>query len=186
MVDIRRVKVAWQTGAGGTGLSVFHSAAADDATASLGTFFNAIKALFPTAVSWSIPATGDTIDVATGVLTGTWVGGTAASITATGGGTYAAGTGLYVRWATALVVGGRRLQGRTFLCPVISGVYDNDGTITAGNLTTVGTAAAALVTAGKCGIWHRPTSPGASNGSFSSVTGSTVPDRVTSLRTRRT
>jgi len=123
--------------------------------------------------------------VATGTLTGTWTGGTAASITGTGGGTYAAGTGMFVRWTTGLIVGGRKLQGRTFLCPVISGVYDNDGTITGTNLTTVGTAAAALVTAGKVGLWHRPGDVNGLPGAFSTITGSTVPDKVTSLKGRR-
>lgn len=185
MVDIRKVPVTWQTGAGGVGYSVFYTLDADDATANLGTFFNAIKSIFPSSVSWSIPSTGDKLDVSSGVLTGTWTGGTAASITSSGSGTYAAGTGMYVKWATAGIKNGRKVQGRTFLAPVLSSVYDNDGTITGTNLTLVGGAATTLVAANKLGVYSRPTTAFPNSGSFSAFTGSSVPDRVTSLRTRR-
>lgn len=185
MSELRRVPVQWQTGAGGLGVSVFYSIAADDATASLGTFFNAIKASFPAAVSWSIPSSGDKIEHTTGALTGSWSGGTAATITATGSGTYAAGTGGYVRWYTNTIRAGRKFYGRTYLLPILSAAYDNDGTITSSNLTTWQTAANALVTAAKCVVWGRPSTPGGSDGLFAGFTGAVVPDKVTSLRTRR-
>lgn len=186
MTEIRRVPVQWSTGAGGLGVSVFYSIAADDATASLGTFFNAIKASFPSVVTWTIPAAGDKLESTTGALTGSWSGGTSASITATGSGTYAAGTGGYVRWYTNTIRAGRKFYGRTFLCPVLSAVYDNDGTITGSNITTWQTAANALVTAGKCVIWGRPSSVGAADGIHAGLTGAVVPDKVASLRSRRT
>lgn len=186
MADLRRVPVAWTTGIGGSGLSVFYSADPDDATASLGTFFNAIKASFPGAVQWTIPSSGDKVDVATGQLTGAWTGGTAATILATGGANvYPAGTGGYVRWQTPLVVGGRRVRGRTFLCPIINDQFDSGGTLNNTTVTNWQTAANALVSAGKIVVWHRP-SPGGSDGIAATVTGAVVPDRVTSLRTRRT
>jgi hypothetical protein len=164
---------------------VFYSNDTDDATASLGVFFNAIKALFPTAVSWSIPAAGDKLEATTGVLTGSWAGGSAASIAGTGGGTYAAGTGAYVRWYTNTIRAGRKFYGRTFFVPLISAVYDNDGTITAPNLTIFQNASNALVTAAKCVVWGRPSAPGAADGLFAGFTAAVVPDKVTSLRSRR-
>jgi hypothetical protein len=177
--------VVWQTGAGGAGVSVFYSNGTDDATAALGTFFNAIKALFPAAVSWQIPSSGDKIEATTGALTGSWSGGTGATIASTGSGTYAAGGGAYVRWYTNTIRDGRKFYGRTFLAPILASVYDNDGTLTGGNVTTMQNAANALVTAAKTVIWGRPTTPGGSDGLFAGVTSALVPDKVTSLKSRR-
>jgi len=185
MVDMNRVKVTWGTGAGGAGLSVFYTLNPVDATAELGTFFNAVKAVFPNAVSWQIPSSGDIIKAEDGTLNGAWTGGTAANITATGGsGSYAAGTGAFIRWQTGDIVGKNRVKGRTFMCPLIAGVYDNDGTITAPNLTIFQNAANTLVAAGKLRIWARP-GAGAEVGSTHPILAALVPDKVTSLRTRR-
>ena len=185
MADLRRVPVAWTTGPGGVGLSVFYTDAADDATAALGTFFNAIKGLFPPAVSWSIPSAGDQIDDATGALTGAWSGGTAASITGAGSGTWAAGTGMYVRWLTGGLRNSRKFQGRTFLCPVASGGYATDGTLDAANQAAVQTAVNTLAGTGLLQLWGRPIAPSTSNGVSGQIIAGVVPDKVTSLHSRR-
>jgi hypothetical protein len=184
-MPLRKYPVQWQTGAGGTGLSVFYTAFGVDVTTELGTWFNALRFFHPTAVSWSIPGSGDIIDETTGEITGAWTGGTAASITATGAAAYAAGTGAFVRWGTAGIVAGRRVKGRTFLCPAINSSYESDGTILNSSVTTINTATTTLVGAGKLMIWHRPTGPGASDGSGHLVVSGQVADKVTSLRTRR-
>jgi hypothetical protein len=137
-------------------------------------------------VAWDIPGSGDVVDETTGLITGAWTAGTAATITATGGtGAYAAGTGAFVRWQTNGIVAGRRVRGRTFLCPIITTGFDSNGTIASTQLGTLQTAATALAAAGKNQVWHRP-SPGGSDGSAHIVVAGTVPDKVTSLRTRRT
>lgn len=185
MADLRRVPVTWTTGAGGTGVSVFYTFSADDVTTELATYFNAVKTAFPTAVTWSIPAAGDEIESSTGALTGAWGGGTAASITGAGGASlYAAGTGFYNRWLTGTIVNGRKLVGRTFMCPVVYTMYATDGTIDTTSLGTMQTAASALAASNKLVIWHRPTG-GLSNGVAASVAFAVVPDKVTSLRSRR-
>lgn len=186
MVDMRRVPVSWTTGIGGTGLSVFYTLDPVDVTTELGTFFNAIKAVFPTVVTWQIPSSGDMLDAETGILSGGWSGGTAATIAATGGaGVYVAGTGAMVRWNTNSVLAGRRLRGRTFLCPLLSSAFDANGTLNDANVTTMQTAANTLVAAGKIRIWSRPQPP-SRPGFTSPVLSGLVQDRVTSLRTRRT
>jgi hypothetical protein len=182
---IRRTSVAWQTGIGGAGVSNFYSAFGVDVTAELGTFFNAIKALFPTAVTWDIPSAGDVLDEVSGLLTGAWTGGTAATNNGTLATAYAGGTGVFVRWTTNGIVGGRRVRGRTFLVPLATASYDTNGTVATATLTPLNAACATLVGAGKLQIWHRPTSPTSNDGSAHIVTGGTVPDKVTSLRTRR-
>ena len=185
MATLRKVLVTWNGSTGLPGVSVFYTAAADDATANLGTFLTAIKTLFPSSLSWSIPAAGDEISDVTGQLVGGWTGGTAASVTASGGATYAAGTGSYVQWGTATILSGRRLKGRTFLCPLTSSAYDSDGTITAAANTTINTALGTLVATNKLRIFHRPPVGTFTGGTSDVVSSGTLSDKVTSLRTRR-
>ena len=185
MADLRRVPVVWTTGPGGAGVSVFYSADPDDATAALGTFFTAMAVYFDPAITWSIPGAGDKIDVATGELTGTWSGGTAANVAGTAAGPYAAGTGFYVNWLTALVVGGRKVRGRTFMCPLRVTAYDSAGTIDNSFLAQMITKSNTLAATHLTVIWHRPTPANPTGGIASSVTAAQVPDRVTSLKSRR-
>ena len=183
---MRKMPVVWSTGIGGTGVSVFYSPFGVDMTTELGTFFNAIKGYFPNAVTWDVPGSGDVIDDASGHVTGAWTAGTAASITATGGAvSYPAGTGTYVRWQTAGIVNFRRVRGRTFLCPLVIGGFDTTGTIAVATQTAFQTAANTLVASGKMLVWHR-NAPLATDGSSHAVIAAVVPDKVASLRTRRT
>ena len=185
MASLRKVIVTWNGSTGLPGVSVFYSAAADDATANLGTFFTAIKTLFPSSLSWSIPAAGDEISDASGQLVGGWSGGTSASITGSGGASYAAGTGSYVQWGTATILSGRRLKGRTFLCPLTTSTYDSDGTITAAANTTINGALTTLVATNKLRIFHRPPVGTSAGGMSDVVTSGVLSDKVTSLKTRR-
>jgi hypothetical protein len=184
-MSLRKVPVTWQTGAGGTGVSIFYTQFGTDVTVELGTFFNAIKGNFPSAVTWAIPSSGDVIDEVTGKITGAWTGGTAGGTAGSTNVAYAAGTGVYIRWQTAGIVNGRRVKGRTFLCPLVASDYQNDGTIIDANLVGMNNAATTLAASGKLNIWHRPTSSTSNDGSAHLVVGATGPDRVTSLRSRR-
>jgi hypothetical protein len=185
MADLRKVLVTWNGATGLPGLSVFYTLAADDVTTNLGTFFTAIKALFPNGMSWTIPAAGDQISDNSGQLTGGWVGGTAATITATGGTSYAAGTGTFVQWGTSIIVNNRRLKGRTFLAPLSTTQYDTDGTILTAAVTTLNTNLATLVGAGKLRVFHRPPKHTFSGGTSAVITSGVCADKTTSLRTRR-
>jgi hypothetical protein len=185
-MPMRKVPVAWQTGVGGVGVSVFYTPFGTDATVELATFFNAIKTQVPSVVTWDVPGTGDVVDEASGLITGAWIGGTPATVVATGAAIYAGGTGAYVKWQTGGIVAGRRVRGRTFLCPIINTGYDAQGTIGSGTLAVFGPAATTLAGSGKLLIWHRPSGPGATDGSSHAVVGASVPDKVTSLRSRRT
>lgn len=185
MADIRRVVVDWTTGPGGRGVSIYYTAAADDVTTNLATFYNAIKGAFPSAVTWSIPSAGDKIDVDTGHLTGTWSGGTAAVVVGGGASAYAAGTGFYVRWLTGGLRNSRKFAGKSFMVPILASIYDSTGTIDNANLGTFQTAANALVTANKLLVYGRPIKPATTGGITNPVTAAVVPDKVTSLKTRR-
>jgi hypothetical protein len=183
---VRKIPVAWTTGIGGNGVSVFYTNDTVDVTPELGTFFNAIKGLFPSAVTWQIPSSGDILTIDSGKIEGGWVGGTAATIAGTGATAYVAGTGAFVRWGTSGVFDGRRVKGRTFLCPLLTGSFDAFGTLADANVTLMNTAASTLAATGKLLIYSRPTEDAPLSGHASTVTSAQVADRVTSLRTRRT
>jgi hypothetical protein len=194
MLVMRRVPVSWTTGPGGSGVSVFYTGDSDDVTVQLGTFFNAIKAQMPTGVTWTIPASGDKLQDEDGELAGAWSGGTQATIVGTSNQPYAAGTGAYIRWLTGAVVDKHKLQGRTFLVPLANTAYWTDGEIVSSSLTILQNAATALAAASKLIVWHRPrkayTSPDGTShpervGTNRLVIAATVPNKVTSLRSRR-
>lgn len=181
----RKVQVVWNTGPGGSGLSTFYTLESVDATVEIGTFFNAIKSLLSDTISISVPASGDTIEVTNGHLSGAWVGGTAATYTGTAHSAYAAGTGAFVKWLTSGIAGTHRVRGRTFICPLLVSGFDVDGTLSGSYVTAIQNAANTLAASGKLNIWHRPSAPGAVDGSLHTVIAAQVPDKVTSLATRR-
>lgn len=185
MATIKRVRVLWGGLPGMPGYSLLYGLSSADPTGALSTFFGAIKAAFPPGLQWSIPPSGDTLDDATGALTGSWSGTGASVVTSTGTGIYAAGAGAWVTWGTAGIVNGRRLKARTFLCPLKGTAFDLNGTIDNTILTTLQTAASTLASAGVLVAWHRPSPTAPSGGSSSLITTATVPDQATSLRSRR-
>ena len=185
MTNIRRVPVVWTGLSGLPGVSVFYAGDAVDAGAGLDAFFSAIATRFPNGLSWSLATSGDKISMETGELTGVWTGGTPINRSGAGGSSgYAAGVGCAAVWLTNGITNGRRRRGRTFLAPLLASCYQSDGTIESATFGAIQTAAANLVTAGSISVWHRP-SPGGSDGSASAVIGSSIPDRVTALRSRR-
>jgi len=186
MASLWRVPVVWDGLTGLPGVSVFHGAAGGSAVADIKTFFNDIKALFPAGLTWQIPTEGDVIDDATGTLTGGWSDVAGGTVSSTGSGIWASGTGMYVTWGTGTIVNGRRLKGRTFLCPLFGSAFQTDGTIVNAYVSTVQTAANLLVAGLDLKIWHRPSTPGGSDGSSATVTSAQAQDKVTSLRSRRT
>lgn len=185
MTTVRRVPVTWSGVTGLPGVSAFTTE--DDAAGipAIKAYFNAIKALFPAGVSWQIPTSGDTFDDTTGTINGSWSDSGGGTVASTGSGIWAAGTGTYVRWQTTVIRGGRRVKGRTFLCPIFGSAYQSDGTILDAYVTTLQTAADALVAADSLCVWARPGSSGVAAGAACKVSSATQLDRVTSLRSRR-
>lgn len=183
MADMERIVVVWSGLAGLPGVSVFFGTVGASANAGVKAFFTSVASVIPTGCSWDIPGSGDLIDDATGTLTGVWTNaGGGGTVAASGSTSHASGCGAYVNWNTAGIANGRRVKGRTFLCPLSANQYEANGTIAAAGITTMQTAATALVTTGDTLIWHRP---GTGTGSSFSPSSATVPDQVTSLRTRR-
>lgn len=180
-----RYRVIWAGGPGGEGVSTFYSEdTVTTALADLRAFFDAIKASFPSQISWSFPSSGDTIDLATGQIDGSW-SQAAASPVSGGAGTavFAAGVGLRVRWETGAVRNGRRVRGSTFLTSMDATDFQSDGTIAPSVLSVFQTAADTLAGQGWLHVYSRDFAGG---GAMSQVQSATVPDRISWLRSRRT
>ena len=186
MPNIRRIEVVWSGLSGLPGVSIFHAGeTAAGMTALLRTYFGAIADQFPIGLSISFPSQGEVINDANGEVTGTWTDVPTTAVTGTGGINYAAGVGTYTRWLTGGVVEGRRVQGRTFLCPLASTGYDNSGTLATATVTDLQTAAQVL-TDGTPDllIWSRGTELDPTGMSFP-VVAAAQPDKVSWLRSRR-
>lgn len=185
MAILNRVRVEWAGGITGPGLSTFYVQGTLSDVSGITDFFDDIKALFPSDLDWTIPGTGDQIDSANGELAGSWSASGGGAVAATGSGAYAAPAGALVTWRTSSIIGGRRLQGRTFLVPLVVSAYESNGTLsttTQGTLTTAATTMLAAVS--DLTIWHRPDENG-NGGGLGLVTQSLVKDRVVTLRSRR-
>lgn len=166
-------------------MTIWYTLDPADATAALGTFYNAVKSLFPTAVTWQIPSAGDTINSDTGRLAGSWSGGTAATVAGTSATAYAGGTGILVRWLTNTVLAGRKFIGHTYMLPTTTATYDTTGKIASAAATTMQTAVDALVAGSALVVYHRPPKGTFAGGFFAEQTAGVVVGTVTSLKTRR-
>lgn len=192
MSTINRYRVTWDFPNGGPGVSTFYGSGGSVVT-DLATFFNAVKTRIPTAVTLNYDGTSETINVETGELVGAGPDGSSFSVVGTGTGPWAAGVGASVRWLTGAVVYGHRVAGRTFLAPLNQFSFDAFGTLDTNALSEFRTAAAALIAGANSeyGVYTRPKpAPGGIGpdrpGVYSVIVGSSVADKVSTLRTRRT
>ena len=80
----------------------------------------------------------------------------------------------------------RRVRGSTFVVPLHGSSYDVDGTLTSSVASGLASNASTFVAATQSDfvIWTRPR-PGVV-GKSSGVTGSSAPDKISTLRSRRT
>jgi len=188
VANIKKIVVQWQGLQALPGVSVFYaSSGSTNPVSDLNTFFTALRPLFPTALGWVLPGSGDSIDEQTGhVQASGWSSTGAGTITCTGGAVAnTLGTGGKVIWLTAgLTTKFRRVKGHTNFTSLINTCYTATGVLTAGTMTSINTPATALVGTGNFGVWHRNT-PGSTDGFFSSMTSAVVPSTVISLRSRR-
>lgn len=148
-------------------------------------FFDLLKGWIPDNVTITVPDGGDLIDPTNGQLTGTWSEGGGATITgANAADVAAAGVGASITWLTGGIVGGKRVRGRTYVVPLATPSYDATGTLSVAALTALDAAAAAHTT-GSLVVWHRPSGPGATDGSEHNVVSYRVRDKVSYLSSRR-
>lgn len=171
----------------GGGVSTFYTSLPTSGfKTAVAAFYTAIAGLVPTTLTWAIPSVGDVIDDTNGKITGFWSesGGTT-SVVSTLAGAYANGVGARVVWTSSGIRNGRRVVGSTFIVPLALGSYQSDGTLVDANVTTIANAANTLRGAVPLRVFSKP-HKGTSDGLSSPVTGSSVPDKVSWLRSRRT
>jgi hypothetical protein len=151
-------------------------------------FFDSVKGFFYSAVNIQVQAVVETIDDTNGdLLDAITVGTPPAVVVGTSGSQYAGPAGACITWKTAGIVNSRHVRGRTFLVPMAVNQYDSDGTLTSGALSILIASASAYRTASGPVpvVWHRPTGPGATDGSSFAITASSVTDKVAYLSSRR-
>lgn len=187
MPNIARLRIdIGGAGVIGPGLMTFYgNTSSSGLVSSSKAFLTALVGLFPDDVTFTVPGGGDLINDATGTLTGTWSEGGGGTVTGSQTLTFTLGSGCRIRWTTGAVVGGRRVNGTTFLVPASSGAFDTQGRVTTATVAAIKSAGDAFVSAmgGGLLIWSRPTLARA--GSSHAVTGTVVPSIPTALRSRR-
>ena len=187
-MTILRIRSTWQNWPGAPGITDFYSR---DLTAAtyvpiVRAFFNAIVGALPTGLTVQTSGSCDEINEVNGQLTGSQTTTTPAPVVGTGSGAYAGPSGVCINWQTAGVIAGKRVRGRTFIVPVNATQYDSGGTLTPAAITLFSGAANGLITsgAGQFVVFARPRA--FTGGQAHAITGSSVPDLVAVLRSRRT
>lgn len=188
-MDLSRVQIALGgpdlTGAGVMTLYFDATTQAVPNVAAIKSALSAAAIIFPTALQFTVPNSGDIIHAADGLLVGSWTGSGGGTVGGGGGGSAPQGVGACIGWSTDAIVKGRRLRGRTFLVPMSQGVFDGNGLPT-GQVTSSGTTLAnALIASGPLTIWHRPTTKGGTDGSGGHVTSARVRQHGAFLGSRR-
>lgn len=185
MADISQVQAVWSGFLGAPGVSSFFVQTTDVDVEPFITFFEDIKAIFPSDVRIDLEPGGSVIQVETGDLMGGWTASPSAYVLGTGSDIYSAPSGALVRWLTEDFVDSRRVIGRTFLVPISASLFDGSGNVSDTARDLVDVAATALVSAlgNDLVIWHRP--KGADDGSAHVVTEGFAPARPVVLRSRR-
>lgn len=190
MTTLNRVRVDWSQFPGAPGVSTFYLDASTTNVAPLLTFFTAIKNNHPVGLTFTVPNFGDTVDSATGKITGTWSGaGGGTAVSSAVSSNYPGSAGAMVRWTTNVVFNGRRVAGRTFFVPMIQSKFDTTGTIDDATRTALISAAGTLITsyAGSLVVYGRPsdTPPPGHAAVVAPIVAATVPDLAVVLRSRR-
>lgn len=191
---IYRVKIRWSGFSGAPGYTVLHfdaatagtTAGAQAAHDNARAFAVAFASATPSVVRLTLESGVEYIEQTTGELLNVFTVTTGAQISGSGAGGFSSATGACITWETGEVKNSRRVRGRTFIVPMSSVYYEADGTITTGGLTDLQEAAALLAGGGfNFGIWSRPSSAGAADGSFHTVSTGRVTDKTAILRNRR-
>src|SRR5665811_35028 len=100
MGDISRVRSVWSGFPGGPGVTTMFFVDTATAVASLHTFWNDLKGLFPTDVHIQVENAGDTLESTTGALSGAWSSDAVASVVGTSAEKYSAPSGACINWLT--------------------------------------------------------------------------------------
>lgn len=192
-MKLHRVVITWQGACiNGAAVTVLHFDGSNQTAppvAAITSAFNALNAVLPDSVTFTVPNTGDSIEDTTGALSGVWSGTGGQTIGGHAAGPVAAGVGACVSWTTGGIVNGtkgpRKLRGRTFIAPMGTGYFEANGTLSAAGLGAVDAFGTQLRAAGPLAVWHRPTKAAPASGNSYAVITHRVRDKVAYLSSRR-
>lgn len=203
MANILRVTAKWSGFNGAPGYSVLHfsvlglgtdggefpdSTYADGAAQKTANFFSAIESLIPDPITITVEPEIEMLDETNGQLIEVFAAPSTPAAVGTNTGFYAGPVGAVVNWRSNAVRNGRRIRGRTFLVPLASGAYGQDGSLLPSSQATLQAAATAFgstAAAPFLGIWARPTTSESTDGQWAAIASSTVPTLAAVLRSRR-
>lgn len=197
MATMTRITWRWDGWFGAPGYSNFYvrgtlfGTTLDAAAAALKTFLATQPALFPTNVVLTCLPTATQMNDTDGTLLAPIAIPTVpAVVSGTGGTTFSGTSGMVVCWRTARLVVRRLMVGRTFLVPIGSSSYDNQGTLNDSTKTTMTTAANTYVNRvgtgsdGRPVVWHR-NQKFQSDGFSADAISATINDQASVLTSRR-
>lgn len=193
-MTLYRVKAQWSGFTGAPGFSVFHfdgpesgtAASPTTCAAAVAAFFGNLQDRFTRNVRIQVQSTVELIDTANGDLLEFFDVPTPPVMTGLETGGYSAVSGANISWLTGTVRNSRRVRGRTFLVPLASACYQDDGTLMQATIDDLNSAALNLRTETQSlMVYGRPTGKGATDGIAAAVTGHRVTDKAAVLRSRR-
>lgn len=184
---IDQAVVEWTGFPGAPGYSTFYAVPGSDVAFSLAAFFENMKTWLPQNVKIQVPTSGDTLEDTTGIIESSWSTAAIPLVTGTNTQAYAAPAGIHYNWITNDFINGRRVRGKTFIVPMSSACFDNDGSLTSTIVTQVGTVGDLFMTAVEDNllIYHRPAKGTHAGGKACRVVGYNFRDRASVLTSRR-
>lgn len=189
-----RVKTRWSGFNGAPGYTILHFDAAvsanpdgaANAVAGVQSFFSAVGPLLPSAVRINVEPAVDIIETTTGELQDVITVATPANLSGTQTGGFSSATGACVTWNATGVRNGRRVKGRSFIVPLAGTQYEADGTLTNTCISTLTSAATALIAhSSDLVVFGRPSGPDATDGDFYTVATARITDKTAILKSRR-
>lgn len=202
MASVFTTTATWSGFIGAPGYTKFHwidlatTASYTAATDGMRAFFQSLVTYMLTGWTITVSQTVQEYDAATALLIAEHSAATIpAPVTGTAALTaYAGGSGAVISWKCGQIYNGRRVQGRTFLVPLI-GVFENNGTINPAAITGIQTAGDNLINIALADFavwaktWQQPSQPGGKpvmiGGQGFSVQNAVVKDAASQLRSRR-
>lgn len=201
MATVGRVEAIWQNFIGAPGYSRFtfeSPATTADATTITGkvrAFFNALITSLPAGVTIQVQQAVPIFDAQTGILFSE-ISASAQPALVTGTGIvtngFVGGAGAFIGWRTSSIWQGRRVQGRTFMVPLVNQAESN-GTLTSAAIASLQAAANGLIAPSTpaFGVWAKKYVVNADqsrtqvDGSFFLATAAVIPDKSGILKSRR-
>jgi len=144
-----------------------------------------LSTYIPAIVALDVETEGSVLDPLTGDMVSMWSDPVVQHAQGLGAGVYAAPAGILANWYTGTVLNGHILRGKTYIVPIVGGVFQTDGSIENAILESLRTVVDTFVTAtaGAAVVWSRPTPVHA--GGFSAITAGDIPDKCVILTSRR-